>query len=52
MNPPPLLSVGSVRQSGSYRLSMGDLAIMEVPSDQDRLNKSLSLGRCDKVVVW
>lgn len=52
------MSVGSVRQrdqrlSGSYRLSMGDLAIMEVQSDQDRLrlNKTLSLGRCNKVVV-
>ena len=53
------MSAGSVRQrdkrlSGSYRLSMSDLAIMEVPSDQDRLrlNKTLSLGRCNQVVVW
>lgn len=48
------MSVGSVRLSGSYRLSMGDLAIMEIPTDQDRLNNSLSLGRCNsnKVVVW
>ena len=48
------MSVGSVSLSGSYRLSMGDLAIMEIPSDQDRLNNSLSLGRCNsnKVVVW
>ena len=48
------MSVGSVRLSGSYRLSTGDLAIMEIPSDQDRLNNSLRVGRCDsnKVVVW
>ena len=58
MNLPSLMPVGSVRQrdkrlSGSYRLSMGDLAIIEVPSDQDRLrlNKTLSLGRCNKVVL-
>ena len=52
MNLPSLMSAGSVRQrdkrlSGSYRLSMGDLAVMEVPSDQDRL----SLGRFNKVLV-
>ena len=41
------MSVGSVRLSASYRLSTGDLAIMESPSDQDRRS------RCDsnKVVV-
>ena len=53
------MSAGSVRQrdkrlTGSYRLSMGDLAVMEAQSEQDRLrlDKSLSLGRCHKVVVW
>ena len=57
MNLPSLMSAGSARQrdkrlGGSYRLSVGDLAIMEVPAEQDgpRLNKSLSLGRCSKVV--
>ena len=59
MNLPSLMSAGSVRQrdkrlSGTYRLSMGDLAVMEAQSEQDRLrlDKSLSLGRCHKVVVW
>ena len=57
MNLPSLMSVGSASQrdkrlGGSYRLSVGDLAIMELPSEQDglRLNKSLSVGRCNKVV--
>ena len=57
MNLPSLMSASSARQrdkrlGGSYKLSVGDLAIMELPSDQDglRLNQSLSVGRCKKVV--
>ena len=57
MNLPSLMSAGSASQrdkrlGGSYRLSVGDLAIMELTSEQDglRLNKSLSVGRCNKVV--